>query len=149
MASIRVEEWIAIERGVDAVFDAVADPRTWQKLEPDVAIRAPTTIRTGSRISAMLEINGAPQESQAMVTVHEPPRRFGVHVSGPPFNAIGLVSLDGTAERTRLSAEVELTPSSWIHGLTIGIGGRFLKGQIAKIVRHKLDELKVELERGA
>lgn len=147
MASIRVEEWIAIERGVAEVFDAITDPRTWRKSEPDVAVRAPATIRKGTRLSAIVEVNGDRHQSEARVTVHEPPQRFGVQVSGQPFNAIALVSLDGGAERTRLTAEIELTPSSWIHGLTIGIGGRFFKGQIAKIVGHKLDELKRELER--
>lgn len=146
MPSIRVEESITIARGLEAVFDEITDPKTWTRGEPGVRFVGPQTLSQGARIRAELETGGKVHESEATVTAFERPNRFGMSVRGEPFNLQAIAVIKDDPVGTRLTVAVELSPSRWIHGLSVTLGGGFLRRGMAKVVAHKLVELKTELE---
>lgn len=146
MAAIQIEEWVTIARSTEAVFDAITDPEMWAQLEPDVEFEVAGPVRAGTRVRGTLELNGKRERAEGVVSVLERPSRFGVQFRANAFSGAGLVEFSSGEERTRLSVDVELAPNSWVAGLSLGIGGRFVRGAVAKVVRQKLDELKAELE---
>lgn len=148
MRSLRVQESIEIDRGVEEVFEVITDPHSWTRFEGGARFEVLTPLHEGSLVGVEVDIKGETHHGQAEVVAFEPPHSFGMRGEGEPVNGTALARLDGDRGRTLLTVSVELEPSRWIYGLSFAVGGRWLRSRFAQVVRAKLVELKVTLEAG-
>jgi len=136
---------IDVRCDVQAAFELVSNPRNWRLYAPELEVLEPveTPVRAGTLVRARLHYSGRVMEADEIVTVFEPPRRFGTAIPASPHVTTGGYEIVPSGGGTSITYTFRgsLTP------LQSFFGGWLLRGRLDRRMKERREIALAEIKR--